>query len=422
MIIPKKDQNVFKRKKNFLFNRAVKGDFELRDFGNIRNFNKKKRKNCFCFFNVFTKFFYVFKLLFITLFGQIMDINNYKCRYSSKKVTFKMVNTYDVNLSYSVIYNFIFKINVLVFVLILIFYLNIFAYYGSYVFLNKLSFPKDYFIDTFLYYSDQDLSQINNYFFGLDASNYNATTIRKPFVLKVVEHKIKPGETLSHIASRYNITSETLISYNDIKDVRNIKPNVIINVPNMKGILYTVGKNDSLSSIAKKYKIPKVDILDANNLDNEVLSLGQKLFVPGGKMSKDLLRNALGETFLFPTRGIITSGYGYRPDPFTKTISFHNGIDIANVANTPVVATKEGIVVTAGFSVGGYGKYIVIAHNNGFQTLYAHLGSFAVKVGDRVSRGQMIGRMGSTGYSTGNHLHFTIFKDGKTSNPMKYLR
>ncbi|WP_040236107.1 peptidoglycan DD-metalloendopeptidase family protein, partial [Borrelia crocidurae] len=295
-------------------------------------------------------------------------------------------------------------------------------YYGSYVFLNKLSFPKDYFIDTFLYYSDQDLSQINNYFFGLDASNYNATTIRKPFVLKVVEHKIKPGETLSHIASRYNITSETLISYNDIKDVRNIKPNVIINVPNMKGILYTVGKNDSLSSIAKKYKIPKVDILDANNLDNEVLSLGQKLFVPGGKMSKDLLRNALGETFLFPTRGIITSGYGYRPDPFTKTISFHNGIDIANVANTPVVATKEGIVVTAGFSVGGYGKYIVIAHNNGFQTLYAHLGSFAVKVGDRVSRGQMIGRMGSTGYSTGNHLHFTIFKDGKTSNPMKYLR
>ncbi|ACH93217.1 peptidoglycan DD-metalloendopeptidase family protein [Borrelia duttonii] len=422
MIIPKKDQNVFKRKKNFLFNRAVKGDFELRDFGNIRNFNKKKRKSCFCFFNVFTKFFYVFKLLFITLFGQIMDINNYKCGYSSKKVTFKMVNTYDVNLFYSVIYNFIFKINVLVFVLILIFYLNIFAYYGSYVFLNKLSFPKDYFIDTFLYYSDQDLSQINNYFFGLDASNYNATTIRKPFVLKVVEHKIKPGETLSHIASRYNITSETLISYNDIKDVRNIKPNVIINVPNMKGILYTVGKNDSLSSIAKKYKIPKVDILDANNLDNEVLSLGQKLFVPGGKMSKDLLRNALGETFLFPTRGIITSGYGYRPDPFTKTISFHNGIDIANVANTPVVATKEGIVVTAGFSVGGYGKYIVIAHNNGFQTLYAHLGSFAVKVGDRVSRGQMIGRMGSTGYSTGNHLHFTIFKDGKTSNPMKYLR
>ncbi|WP_024655535.1 peptidoglycan DD-metalloendopeptidase family protein [Borrelia hispanica] len=422
MIIPKKDQNVFKRNKNFLFNRALKGDFELRDFGNIRNFNKKKRKRCFRFFNIFTKFFYVFKLLFITLFGQIMSVNNYKCRSSYKKVTFKMVNTYDVNLSYSVIYNFIFKINVLVFILILIFYLNIFAYYGSYVFLNKLSFPKDYFIDTFLYYSDQDLSQINNYFFGLDANNYNATTIRKPFVLKVVEHKIKPGETLSHIASRYNITSETLISYNDIKDVRNIKPNVIINVPNMKGILYTVGKNDSLSSIAKKYKIPKVDILDANNLDNEVLSLGQKLFVPGGKMSKDLLRNALGETFLFPTRGIITSGYGYRPDPFTKTISFHNGIDIANVANTPVVATKEGIVVTAGFSVGGYGKYIVIAHNNGFQTLYAHLGSFAVRVGDRVSRGQMIGRMGSTGYSTGNHLHFTIFKDGKTSNPMKYLR
>ncbi|WP_024654001.1 peptidoglycan DD-metalloendopeptidase family protein [Borrelia persica] len=422
MIIPKKDQNVFKRNKNFLFNKAIKGNFELRDFGNIRNFNRGKRRRCLCFLNIFTRFFNLFKLLFIALFCRMININDYKCRSSYSKVQFKMVNAYDVGFSCDLTYNFIFKFNVIVFILILMFYLNIFSYYGSYVFLTKLSFPKDYFIDTFLYYSDQDLSQINNYFFGIDTNNYDSTTLKKPFVLKVVEHKIKPGETLSHIAARYNITSETLISYNNIKDVRNIKPNITISVPNMKGILHTVEKNDSLSSIAKKYKIPKVDILDANNLDNEVLSLNQKLFVPGGRMAKDLLRNALGETFLFPTRGIITSSYGYRPDPFTKTISFHNGIDIANVANTPIVATKEGIVVTVGFSSGGYGKYIVISHNNGFQTLYAHLGSFAVKVGQRVSRGQIIGRMGSTGYSTGNHLHFTLFKDGKTSNPMKYLR
>ena len=118
-------------------------------------------------------------------------------------------------------------------------------------------------------------------------------------ILKVVEHKIKPGETLSHVASRYNITSETLISYNNIKDVRNIRPNLVINVPNMKGVLYTVERNDSLSSIAKKYNTSKVDILDANNLDNEVLSLGQKLFIPGGRMPKETLRDALGETFLF---------------------------------------------------------------------------------------------------------------------------
>ncbi|UPA11949.1 peptidoglycan DD-metalloendopeptidase family protein [Borrelia venezuelensis] len=417
MIIPKKDQNVLKRNRNFLFDRAIKGDFELRDFGNIRNFHRKKRKKFFRFMNIPNKLLDVIKLLFLTLFGRMVIIDNYKYRSSYNKIRLKMINDYDINLTYI----FIFRFNAIIFVLVLVFYLNIFSYYGSYIFLSRLSFPKDYFIDTFLYYSDQDLSQINNHLFGVDTNSYEAT-VRRPFVLKVVKHKINPGETLSHIAARYSITSETLISYNDIKDVRSIRPNFVINVPNMKGVLYTVEKSDSLSSIAKKYKIPKVDILDANNLDNEVLYLGQKLFIPGGKMAKELLRNALGETFLFPTQGVITSGYGYRPDPFTKIISFHNGIDIANVANTPIFATKEGIVVTAGFSVGGYGKYIIISHNNGFQTLYAHLGSFAVKVGQRVSRGQIIGRMGSTGYSTGNHLHFTIFKDGKTGNPMKYLR
>ncbi|BCR20872.1 peptidoglycan DD-metalloendopeptidase family protein [Borrelia miyamotoi] len=418
MIIPKKDQNVLKRNRNLLFDRAIKSDFALRDFRNINNFDRKKRNNFFYLIKNPKKLFNIIKLLVFNLVRfRLVSIDGYKYQYFYKNSGLKTINAYNVNLTYS----FIFKFNVIIFALILVFYLDVFSYYGSYIFLSKLSFPKDYFIDTFLYYSDQELAQINNYLFGVDANDYE-TTVKKPFVLKVIEHQIKPGETLSHIAARYNITSETLISYNDIKDVRSIKPNLVINVPNMKGVLYVVGKNDSLSSIANKYKVSKVDILDANNLDNEVLHLGQRLFIPGGRMSQTLLRNALGETFLFPTQGVITSGYGYRPDPFTKTISFHNGIDIANAANTPILATKEGIVVKVGFSVGGYGRYIIISHNNGFQTLYAHLGSFAVKTGQKVSRGQIIGRMGSTGYSTGNHLHFTIFKDGKTGNPMKYLK
>ncbi len=151
----------------------------------------------------------------------------------------------------------------------------------------------------------------------------------------------------------------------------------------MKGIVYIVKKNDSISSIASAYNVPKVDILDSNNLDNEVLFLGQKLFIPGGRLPKDFLKEVLGETFIYPVQGVITSGYGYRPDPFTGVISFHNGIDIANLANTPIKASREGVVVTAGFNAGGYGKYIVISHSNGFQTLYAHLNSFAVKVGKK---------------------------------------
>ncbi|UER67453.1 M23 family metallopeptidase [Borrelia sp. BU AG58] len=415
MIIPKKGQNVGKRNRNFLFNKTIKGDFELKDFSKVADLTRRRNKS-FRFLSFFRKSFYVINLFLALFKHRIMGIKSYKYRYFYKHSGINLEDNFDADLNHS----FIFRLNAVIFILTLIFYLDIFSYYGSYMFLSRLSFPKDYFIDTFLYYSDQDLNHINNDPFTVNEEKYEG--LKKPLILKVVEHKIKPGETLSHIASRYSITSETLISYNKIKDVRNIRPNLVINVPNMKGVLHTVERNDSLSSIAKKYNIAKVDILDANNLDNEVLSLGQNLFIPGGRMPREALKDALGEVFLFPTQGIITSGYGYRPDPFTRVISFHNGIDIANAANTPIKASKEGIVVTAGFNAGGYGKYIVISHNNGFQTLYAHLGSFAVKVGQRVTRGQVIGHMGSTGYSTGNHLHFTIFKDGKTENPMKYLR
>ncbi|QFI14397.1 peptidoglycan DD-metalloendopeptidase family protein [Borrelia sp. CA_690] len=409
MIISKNKQRVEKRKKKTLFNDKKSVNFELKDFANIRNVGKRRKKvfKLKNFFKRVSLFFYNLK---------IQSINHYEYKYYYKSLIEKVVDIFSM-----LNYRLVFKLNAIIFVFILIFYINIFSYYGSYVFLNRLTLPKDYFIDTFLYYSDQDIAQISSYLLESDVSA-NVTGFKKNFVLKVFDHKIKPGETLSHVAARYQITSETLISFNEIKDVRSIKPNSIIKVPNMKGIVYVVKKNDSISSIASVYNVPKVDILDSNNLDNEVLFLGQKLFIPGGRLPKDFLKEVLGETFMYPVQGIITSGYGYRPDPFTGVISFHNGIDIANLANTPIKASREGIVVTVGFNAGGYGKYIVISHSNGFQTLYAHLNSFAVKVGKKVSRGAVIGYMGSTGYSTGNHLHFTIFKNGKTENPMKYLR
>ncbi|WKC75992.1 M23 family metallopeptidase [Borreliella valaisiana] len=411
MIIPKKKQRVEKRKKNFLFNNKKNINFELKDFTNIRDIGKR-RKKAFKFKNFFKKaflFFYKFK---------IQSINHYEYKYYYKSFKEKVFDIFSLKFDYELV----FKVNAIIFIFILIFYVNIFSYYGSYIFLNRLTFPKDYFIDTFLYYSDQDIAQISSYLLESNVSSNVPGGFKKNFLLKVFDHKIKPGETLSHVAARYQINSETLISFNEIKDVRNIKPNSVIKVPNMKGIVYVVKKNDSISSIASAYNVPKVDILDSNNLDNEVLFLGQKLFIPGGRLPKDFLKEVLGETFIYPVQGVITSGYGYRPDPFTGVISFHNGIDIANLANTPIKASREGIVVTVGFNAGGYGKYIVISHSNGFQTLYAHLNSFAVKVGKKVSRGAVIGYMGSTGYSTGNHLHFTIFKNGKTENPMKYLR
>ncbi len=121
-----------------------------------------------------------------------------------------------------------------------------------------------------------------------------------------------------------------------------------------------------------------------------------------------------------PTNGRITSKFGNRRDPFTKRISFHTGIDIANSSGTNIMASAPGTVTFAG-SKGAYGKTIIIDHGYGTQTLYAHNRQILVKVGEKVERGQVISKMGSTGRSTGTHLHFEIHKNGKQTNPLDTL-
>ncbi|MGI6715796.1 MAG: murein hydrolase activator EnvC family protein [Eubacteriales bacterium] len=116
----------------------------------------------------------------------------------------------------------------------------------------------------------------------------------------------------------------------------------------------------------------------------------------------------------------ITSPYGYRPDPITHVQAFHNGLDIAAPEGTPVQSVKAGVVVKSEYSE-SYGNYIMISHGDGTSTLYAHLSKRLVNVNDKVLKGQVIGRVGSTGRSTGNHLHFTVYKGGELDDPVKYL-
>jgi murein DD-endopeptidase MepM/ murein hydrolase activator NlpD len=114
----------------------------------------------------------------------------------------------------------------------------------------------------------------------------------------------------------------------------------------------------------------------------------------------------------------ITSGFGVRFHPILKVYRPHHGVDYGAPYGSPVYAVAEGVVKRAGW-MGGYGKAVIIRHSNGFETLYGHLSSILVKVGDRVEQGRMIGRVGSTGLSTGPHLHFEVRKDGKLVNPLK---
>lgn len=131
-----------------------------------------------------------------------------------------------------------------------------------------------------------------------------------------------------------------------------------------------------------------------------------------------------GEGFLFPLPAgwgaVITSSYGYRVHPITGNYSFHNGVDLAIGQGTPIYASKSGYVTTATYNY-VWGNYVTINHMDGFSTLYAHMTHYTVSSGDYVEQGEIIGYVGSTGYSTGPHLHFTIYYNGSTVNPMDYI-
>lgn len=123
---------------------------------------------------------------------------------------------------------------------------------------------------------------------------------------------------------------------------------------------------------------------------------------------------------LMPTTGKTTSGFGYRKNPFGRGKEFHNGIDIANNSGTKIKAAGSGIVTFAGYN-SGYGRYIIISHGHGYQSVYGHNKKLLVKVGDKVEKGQLISEMGSTGRSSGPHLHFEIRLNGKPIDPMKVI-
>ncbi len=122
----------------------------------------------------------------------------------------------------------------------------------------------------------------------------------------------------------------------------------------------------------------------------------------------------------FPLKGVITSKFGYRPDPFTGVIKFHSGIDIKATYKQPVRATADGIVKFSGWKK-GYGKVVIIKHKNGYETWYAHLAYKRVGKNQPVRAGQIIGYAGRTGRTTGVHLHYEIRKNGKPVNPLRYI-
>ncbi|MFN2311480.1 MAG: peptidoglycan DD-metalloendopeptidase family protein [Spirochaetia bacterium] len=239
--------------------------------------------------------------------------------------------------------------------------------------------------------------------------------------LEVSEYRLAAGDTLSAIASRNDLRIDTLVSFNQLDDVRRMQIGQELRIPNRDGLLYTVRRGDTLESIALSYGTSATAILDANDLLSTNIRIGELLFVPDARMNQTELAIVLGDAFRWPAQGRFTSGFGMRRDPFTGIRRFHNGIDLANVPGSRVVAAMSGTVVHIESQPGNYGRFVIIRHDKGYQTLYAHLHAWSVRVGQRVTQGQSIGSMGNTGRSTGPHLHFSIIRNGTFVDPMRYL-
>ena len=237
-------------------------------------------------------------------------------------------------------------------------------------------------------------------------------------------HVIERGENYWGICSKAGIDLDTLVGLNP--ELQNldawIKQPLLI--AGKKGALYLVKEEDTLESIAAELKIEPAVITQNNQIPWYGLKKGFLLFVPG--IAPVMLTPDMKEAFhrrgrfRSPLPGRLTSLMGVRFDPFTGFSKRHNGVDIAAPFNSWVGAAAEGKVVMAGWN-GGYGKCVKIHHKDGYMTLYGHLNSIVVKRGQHVKQHQFIGKVGTTGRTTGPHLHFTIYENGKAVDPLRYL-
>jgi len=249
---------------------------------------------------------------------------------------------------------------------------------------------------------------------------------------EIRDYGVKDGDTLSSLAEKFDVSIDSIKWANESVDFKKLKVGTTVKIPPVTGVVYKVKPGDTIYSIAKKFQTSEQSIVDwpFNTFsDDETFALvaGQSLVIPDGIMpdaptpalprfanvlTPDAGAVTASGSFVWPAYGRITQGYRW----------YHPAIDIANHDGGAILAADAGTVVTAGWSSAGYGNHVIVDHKNGFKTLYAHLSSISVVVGQNVGRGATLGQMGSTGRSTGTHLHFEIQGPSAKVDPLGYLK
>ena len=240
--------------------------------------------------------------------------------------------------------------------------------------------------------------------------------------MKYDEYIIEEGDNLTIISRKIGANLDTLVSVNKISNANRLRPGQKIIVPNRNGLLYTMKKGETIEDVTERYDVSLNRVLSFNKIsDASSIEVGDDIFLPGAKYTLDERIDKFGQMFSIPTTITrISSVFGYRVHPITGVRTKHMGVDIPGRINTPVYASRKGKVIFAGYS-GGYGNLVIVRHDKGYTTYYGHLNSITTKTGANVGVGVMIGRMGSTGRSTGSHLHFEVRRNGVALDPADFI-
>jgi murein DD-endopeptidase MepM/ murein hydrolase activator NlpD len=235
---------------------------------------------------------------------------------------------------------------------------------------------------------------------------------------------VKKGDTLNSIAKLFNVSVNTIVWANDLSS-RKAEVGQTLTILPISGIKHIVIKGDTIQSIAKKYNADAGETALFNGVTAETdLVEGETIVVPDGEIAKTVKpkeekktnnsrTNRVTNSVKKIVKNLTRNGYFVRPiqgGVRTVGIHGHNAVDLAAPTGTPIMASASGTVIVSkvGGYNGGYGSYVVISHPNGTQTLYAHNSANLVSVGESVTQGQVIARVGSTGRSTGPHVHFEV--------------
>ena len=284
----------------------------------------------------------------------------------------------------------------------------------------------------------------------------NGTAINKPIIFpganiggqqvvpenfernEIVVHQVQTGETISAIAQKYGISIQTILWANNLTAKSLIQPGAQLKILPVTGVTYTVKRGDNISKIAQLYNCNADSIIKYNGLNAKGTNLvaGVDILIPNGtKPTTAIVKKPTTKPNVNPAKGgspvpslnVEKVGGLIWPTTYKRISQYfgfrHAGLDMANGIGTPIYAAKAGTVTKSqcGWN-GGYGCEIIIDHGGGVVTLYGHNSQIFVSVGEEVEQGQNISLMGSTGRSTGPHLHFEVRINGKVTNPLSYIK